>query len=199
MNSMVPTDIFFADIELVIGAFTDADRPRARRLIDELERISTDVPRVADRCFAYQARLFARLQEYEAALAAIDRALALMPLDDHLLILRGDIHRQAQDFSKALMDYTTVLQNSPEAVTARMRRAEMRQVSGDYALALQDINDALKLEPRSLRLLYRRGLILIDLRRAPEALHDFKTVAQLSPDKDLKRKAEERLRELGER
>lgn len=199
MNSMIPTDIFFADVEKVIAGFTEADRPRLRKLVEELERIAGEVPRVSDRCYAYQARLYTKLQEYEQALIAVDRALALMPLDESLLILRGDIHRQAQEFSKALHDYTQVLENNPEAVTARMRRAEMRQISGDYAAALQDINDALKLEPRSLRLLYRRGLILVDLRRAPEAAQDFKTVAQLSPDKDLKRKAEARLRELGER
>jgi hypothetical protein len=75
----------------------------------------------------------------------------------------------------------------------------MLHAVGDPARALEDINDALKHEPRSLRLLYRRGLILVDLRRSQEASADFRLVAQLSPDLDLKKKAEQRLRELGER
>jgi tetratricopeptide (TPR) repeat protein len=196
---MLPTDTFLADVETVIAAFTEADRPRARKMVEELELIATKVPRVADRCYTYQARLYAKLQEYEQALAAVERAVQLMPLDDNLIVLRGDIYREAEEYSKALQDYSRVLEAHPEAVTARMRRAETRQQKGEFLEALQDINEALKHEPRSLRLLYRRALVLVDLRRVPEAMADLKSVARLSPDKDLKRKAEQRLRELGER
>jgi tetratricopeptide (TPR) repeat protein len=196
---MLPTETFFADLDQVIADFTDADRPRLRRMADELEHIAERVPRVADRCYAYQARLLARLEEYEQALTALDRAVQLAPLDEGLVILRGDIHRQADEFSKALQDYTRVLEQHPEAVTARIRRAEVLHAGGNFDQALQDINDALHHEPRSLRLLYRRGLILADLRRPREASADFRAVAQLSPDPDLKKRAEQRLRELGER
>ena len=196
---MLPTDVFFTDVEKVIAEFTDSDRPRLRRLIAELGRIAGEVPRVADRCCAYQARLYAKLQEYEQALAAVEQALQLMPLDERLIILRGDIHREAQEFSEALQDYSQAIAARPDSVTARMRRAEMLQARGEFEEALRDLHEALKLEPRSLRLLYRRGLLLIDLRRMADALSDFKTVARLSPDGDLKRKAQERLRELGER
>lgn len=196
---MLPTDTFFADVEKVIAEFDESDRPRLHTFIAELTRISERVPRVAERCYAYQARLYAKLQEYEQALAAVERALQLMPLDDSLILLRGDIHREAQEFSQALADYAQVLEARPDSVTARMRLSEINREKGNYQAALQDLNEALKLEPRSLRLLYRRGLVLVDLRRTIEAIADFKSVSQLSPDPDLKRKAEERLRELGER
>lgn len=196
---MLPTDTFFADIEKVIAEFSDADRPRLRKLVEELDRIAARVPRAAERCLAYQAKLYLKLQEFEQAQAVVERALQLMPLDADLLVLRGDIHRQAQEYSQALRDYSAVVADHPEAVTARMHRAEMAQASGDYQAALTDINAALASEPRSLRLLYRRALVLLDLRRAPEALADLRQVARLSPDPDLKRKAEQRLKELGER
>ncbi len=196
---MLPTDTFFADVDKVILEFSDADRPRLRELIDELDRIGRRVPRVAERCYAYQARLFSRLDEFEQALACVERALQLMPLDENLIILRGDIHRQAADYSQALFDYSKVLEKNPEAVTARMRRAEIRQASGNLGEALADISAALRSEPRSLRLIYRRGLILADLRRTSEAIADFRAVARLSPDAELKTKAAQRLRELGER
>lgn len=195
---MLPTDTFFTDVEKVIAAFSESDRPRLGKLISELGRIAVQVPRVADRCYAYQAQLYAKLQEYDSALAAIEQALQLMPLDNSLLILRGDIHRQAAEDSKALRDYSQVVNEHPDSVTARMRRSDLRRAEGKYSEALEDINTALKLEPRSLRLIYRRGLILADLRRTVEAIADFKTVTRLSPDKELKSKAEQRLRELGE-
>jgi tetratricopeptide (TPR) repeat protein len=196
---MLSTESFFTDIEKVIAQFTEADRPRLRKMADELALIAAKVPRTADRCYAYQARLYAKLEEYELALAAVERALQLMPMDDGLIVLRGDIHRQAQEFSQALTDYTQVVDAHPEAVTARMRRAEMLQARGDYEDAFRDVTEALKHEPRSLRLLYRRAMILVDLRRAAEAIADLKTVARLSQDDELKRKAEKRLHELGER
>ena len=195
---MLPTDVFFADVEQVIAGVTAADRPRLRHLVDELARIAERVPRVADRCLVYQARLYAQLQEFEQALTALDQARQLAPLDDQLTILRGDIHRQMREFSQALQDYTSVLEAHPEAVTARIHRAEMLHATGDLEGALRDINDALRHEPRSLRLLYRRGLIQADLRRPREASADFRTVAQLSPEAELKKKAAQRLRELGE-
>lgn len=196
---MLSTDSFFTDIEKVIAQFSEADRPRLRKMAEELDRIAAKVPRTADRCYAYQAKLYAKLEEYGLALAAVERALQLMPMDDGLIVLRGDIHRQAQEFSQALQDYSQVVEAHPEAVTARMRRAEMLQARGDYEAAFKDVTEALKHEPRSLRLLYRRAMILVDLRRAAEAIADLRTVARLSQDEELKRKAEKRLRELGER
>jgi tetratricopeptide (TPR) repeat protein len=196
---MFSTESFFADIEKVIAQVTEADRPRLRKMAEELDLIAAKVPRTADRCYAYQARLYAKLEEFELALAAVERALQLMPMDDNLVILRGDIHRKAHEYSQALQDYSQVVDAHPEAVTARMRRAEMLQARGEYEDALKDVTEALKHEPRSLRLLYRRAMILVDMRRAAEAMADLRTVARLSQDEELRRKAEKRLRELGER
>jgi regulator of sirC expression with transglutaminase-like and TPR domain len=78
-----------------------------------------------------------------------------------------------------------------------VRRAEMHQAHGQYADALVDLNAALQHEPRSLRLIYRRGLVLVDLGRPNEALADFRAVARQSPTGELKTKARQRLRELG--
>jgi len=115
------------------------------------------------------------------------------------MILRGDIHRAADEYSRALQDYTEVLNARPYSVTARVRRAELHQARGQFDEALTDVNSALKYEPRSLRLVYRRGLILMDLRRVKDAQADFQAVVRLSVDGDLKQKARERLRELGQR
>lgn len=196
---MLSTDVFFTDLEIVIAADAPLDRARVRALVAELDKVAAKLPRLADRCYAYQARLLMRLAEHEQALVAAEKALLLMPLDDELLILRGDIYRAAEEFSRALQDYTHVLAARPDSVTARLHRAEVRQAQGQFGEALVDLDEALRHEPRSLRLLYRRGLILVDLGRVPDALTDFQTVARLSADGDLKRKARQRMRELGSR
>jgi tetratricopeptide (TPR) repeat protein len=190
----------FADVDEALAAQGPADRPRLRRLVDELGRMAQLTPALADRCYAGQARLLMQLEEYEQALLAVEKGLLLMPQDDGLMILRGDIHRAADEFSRALQDYTEVLKARPNSVTARVRRAELRQARGQFAEALVDVNAALQYEPRSLRLVYRRGLILMDLGRVKDAQTDFQAVVRLGRmDVDLKQKALERLRELGQR
>lgn len=196
---MLSTATFFTDLEKLVAATDPLDRQRVRAMVGDLEAMAAQLPRLADKCYAYQARLLMRLEEYEQALVAVEKALLLMPLDDTLLILRGDIYRAAEEFSRALQDYSQVLGERPDSVTARLHRAEVRQAQGQFGEALTDLNEALRHEPRSLRLIYRRGLILVDLGRVPEALTDFQTVARLSADKDLKRKARQRMRELGTR
>ncbi|MGQ0603373.1 MAG: tetratricopeptide repeat protein, partial [Anaerolineales bacterium] len=176
----------------------EAERPRVRKLIQELALIAERVPSSSDRCYTYQARLYAKLQEFEQALVALNHAIQLAPLDDTLVVLRGDIYQQANDYSQALREYTSVVDDHPEAVTARMNRAEVLRAVGSIEQALNDINEALKHEPRSPRLLYKRGLLLVELRRAREAAADFRQVAQLSASAELRKKAEQRLRELGE-
>lgn len=195
---MQPSDDFFHDLDKVLADFSEADQQRSRQMVNELDLMAHRLPAQAEKCYEYQARLLAKLQEYPQALAAIDRAIALAPLDSHLVMLRGDIHKEAEEYSRALLDYAEVLEANPEAVTARIRRADILMHTGDPVQALKDINDALKLEPRSVRLLYRRGLLLVELRRVPEAIVDFRQVAQLSPASDLRKKAGQRLRELGE-
>jgi tetratricopeptide (TPR) repeat protein len=196
---MSALDPRFAEAERILAAPVEPSHSRTHELIQQLDELASQAPRVADRCYAYQARLHAALQEYELALKAVARAIALMPTDSTLLILRGDIHRQFEETSQALRDYSQALESQPTAVTARMHRAEVLQAKGRFSEALEDINTALQREPRSLRLIYRRGLILVDMRRVGEAMKDFRMVAQVSPDLELKSKAEQRLHELGER
>jgi len=199
---MWPDDRFLYDVEAVIARFDGPeaqrpDRAHARRLVQDLELLGEREPRLAERCYALQARIYLKLQEFEQALLSVERAISLAPLDPGLVVLRGEIHQGQDAYSAALRDFSEALERNPDAVTARMHRAEIQQVGGDPTAALADITDALRQEPRSARLLYRRGLILADLRRAHEACADFRAAAQLASDPVLRAKAEKRLRELG--
>jgi len=200
---MLATEEFFLDVENVIAGFTEADRAQMQALIDQLERTARAqaTARTSDRCYALQARLYAKMGEFVLALAAVERALQMMPDQDNLLILRGDIHRQVKDYPHAVEDYTKVLAANSEAVTALMHRAETYlQNMHNPEAALEDIAEALKHEPRSLRLIYLRAQALQGLNRTREAIADFSTVAQLCPKgQPLRSEAKERLRELGVR
>jgi tetratricopeptide (TPR) repeat protein len=192
-------ETLFAEVEQLLAGFCEADRPAARRQVEALEALAVERPGLAERCYAAQARLYARLEEYEQALIAVEKALLLMPLDANLQLLRGDIYREAAEFTHALHEYTRIISDRPDSVTARIRRAEMRHEQGQLSEALTDLNEALRHEPRSFRLIYRRGLVLMDMGQPEPALLDFQTVARLSPEGDLRQKALARMRELGDR
>lgn len=201
-NTMWSEERFFFDVESVLRRFDDPgaeqpDRGQARRLVQDLELLAEREPRLAERCYALQSRIYLKLQEYEQALHSVERALSLAPLNPGLIVLRGEIHQSQDSYSAALRDFSDALERNPDAVTARMHRAEIQLAGGDPMAALVDITNALRQEPRSARLLYRRGLILTDLRRAQEACADFKAAAQLATEPALRTKAQQRLRELG--
>jgi tetratricopeptide (TPR) repeat protein len=194
---MLPTDVFFKDLASVVAQFSEADLPRMQALVDELELIALREPRAGDRCYAFQARILSKMGNYEQALAAVERALQLMPVDASLMVLRGDIHRLEQEYTQAAHDYAAVVEKTPESVTAWVNLSELHRATGDAPAALREITEALKHEPRSLRLIYRRALIYIDLQRANDAIADLRTVGTLAVDPELRSKAKERLHELG--
>ena len=200
---MLQTGEFFKDVERVIAGFTEADRGKMQALVEALENMARAqaTARTSDRCYALQARLYLKMGDFVLALAAVERALQVMPDQEDLLILRGDIHRQVQDYPQAVQDYSRALEVNDMAVTALMRRAETYLQNMDNPkAALEDMTEALKHEPRSLRLIYLRAQALVGLNRTTEAIADFLTVAQLCPKGEtLRNDAKERLRELGVR
>jgi tetratricopeptide (TPR) repeat protein len=199
---MLPTGEFFRDVERVIAGFTEADRAQMQALSDELENTARAqaTARMSDRCYALQARLYIKMGDFVLALAAVERALQVMPDQEDLLILRGDVHRLVRDYPQAVQDYSKALEVNEVAVTALMRRAETYLKMDNPQAALADLAKALKHEPRSLRLIYLRGQTLVKLQRVSEATADFSTVAQLCPKGEpLRKQAKERLGELGVR
>jgi tetratricopeptide (TPR) repeat protein len=200
---MLPTGEFFRDVERVMAEFTDADRGKMQVLANDLGMMARAqaTARLSDRCYALQARLYIKMRDYVLALTAVERALQMIPDQEEFLILRGDIHRLLQDYPQAVQDYSQALKVNDVAVTALARRAEVNLVElNNPQAALEDIAEALRHEPRSLRLIYLRAQALLKLQRPREAIADFLTVAQLCPKGEtLRKEAKERLRELGVR
>jgi tetratricopeptide (TPR) repeat protein len=146
---MPSTDTFFADVEQVIADFGEADVPRIRQMLAELDKIARDLPRTAARCHAYQARLHSRLGEHEQALASINHAIAGAPKDASLLIHRGRIYAEAGRYAEGIADFNHVLADDPEAVQALVHRGNAYRALGDRARARADYTAALNLEPGS--------------------------------------------------
>ena len=143
------TDTFFADVETVIAAFGEADVARIRQMLAELEKVASDLPHTAARCFTYQARLHSKLGEHEEAMHAIDRAVATAPNDPALRVMRGRMLAAAGRLLDAIAEYDRALAADPEAVQALVHRGNAYKALGDMARAHADYSAALNLEPGS--------------------------------------------------
>lgn len=143
------TDVFFADIEMVIASFTRADIPRIRQMLAELDRIAKDLPERAAQCMTYKAHLYSKLGEDHNALAAINRAISLAPKNTSLYFIRGRLYQYAGQPAQAIVDFDRVLAEEPDSVSALVHRGSAFQALGDPARAGADYRRALELEPRS--------------------------------------------------
>jgi len=143
------TDTFFADVETVIATFAEADEPRIRQMLAELEKVASDLPHTAARCFTYQARLYSKLGEHRAAMTAMDRAVATAPSDSGLRVMRGRMLAAAGRLLDAIAEYDRALAAEPESAQTLVHRGNAYKALGDTARARADYTAALHLEPGS--------------------------------------------------
>lgn len=94
---------------------------------------------------------------------------------------RGVIHRQLQDTSQALQDFTTALQVEPTYISALQNRASVRRGLGDWKGALQDLTHVIDLEPQTGKWYCQRGQLWLGQEATVQAQQDFQRCLALDP------------------
>lgn len=89
------------------------------------------------------------LQDYETALVALNRAVALNPNDPEAIWKRGVARRFLKDLGGAMDDYTQALELDPASVGARANRASLQLMLGHWKEAEEDFTLALKQGPNA--------------------------------------------------
>ena len=114
---------------------------------------------------------------------AIAKALAL---DDGLAEAHASMAVIAQnydwDWQKAEAEYKKAIALDPNYATARHWYAELLTLQGRFSEAMEEIERARQLDPRSLIILADRGAILYCARRYPEAIQQLQTVLEMEPN-----------------
>lgn len=114
---------------------------------------------------------------------AAARALAL---DDGLAEAHASMALIAQnydwDWQKAEAEYKRAIILDPNYATARHWYAELLTLQGRFSEALEEIERARQLDPRSLIILADRGAILYCARRYKEAIQQLQTVLEMEPN-----------------
>jgi tetratricopeptide (TPR) repeat protein len=110
-----------------------------------------------------------------------DKAFAEMPADDRAeaYTLRATLQTKS---SKALDDFNSAVEASPEKAKFRLARAAFHREQGEHALALADVNEVIKRKPDHAASYLLKAQIERDQNKLNEALATIDKASELSPD-----------------
>jgi tetratricopeptide (TPR) repeat protein len=180
-SDVLPAVSAFIDL----GFFVDAD-----------STISASLKRWPDDSDLYleKADMERRLNNTEATLAALDRAVQIAPERNHdwPVESRATFLRSIGRDQDAVRDYTAVLRSVPDSVSALMGRASAYDDLGRLALAETDLTKAINLQtapvpspPDTLiAALTQRAMLMLRVGRTAEARTDLERARGLVPPSD---------------
>jgi tetratricopeptide (TPR) repeat protein len=131
--------------------------------------------------YILRGRCFAGRDDYRAATADYDHALALAPRNVQALYYRAVTSSQRGDMRAALADFSAAIALMPTFSAAYGGRAGAYRLIGDNAAAAIDLNRAVELDPRNPALRHVRGCLLYDTRNWDGALADFRQAIAIDP------------------
>lgn len=140
------------------------------------------------------ALLLAQRGEHQAAIAALELTLELLPdyADTYLAI--GITYEQLNEWNQALEYYNRAIEldptgkNSPQqrfADVAYFGRGNLRAKIGDFSGAIEDFTWRIQNHPEDARAYVQRGSCYYHLQTYPLALRDFTTAIQLDPQPEV--------------
>jgi tetratricopeptide (TPR) repeat protein len=169
-------DLALADLDF--AQQISPDDPDARGLRGQIPATSElDQASAAHR----GATLFDR-GDYDGALAALDRAVALSPNDTYSLYERGLAWLAKGDNNRALADFNAVLAIQPNTWGALDERGNAYRNRGAYDLAIADYNSAIRIFPGGAAIYFDRGQAHALKRDSGLAITDFNQALQMQPN-----------------
>lgn len=123
--------------------------------------------------------------QYEKALKAYNRAIALNPENLEAYASRGSAHYFLGHYSLAQADFEHVLQQNPYSADSYSAYASALAAQEDYQDALKIIGMAIELQPNDPKNLFSRAGIYFMLGRLQEAVEDYTTILRVYPAADV--------------
>ncbi len=117
------------------------------------------------------------------------------PNSDMVRVMReGVLSLNSDDYAAALDAFDTVIAKDPTYAEGWNKRANTHYMLGDYRSAVNDLRQALVLEPRHFGALAGLGLVYLALNQPQPALRAFDAALALNPHLDKVRKQADAIR-----
>lgn len=162
---------------------------RGRHMMDEgrfhdalrcFDKAIEDSPNYTAAYF-YRADARQKIGQFDEALKDCDVVLQKDSNFAQAHKLKGICLYQQEWFGRAVVEFSRAISLDSHDVDALMRRADARKAKGDYAMAVSDMNAALKLEA-SPDFYAARAELFEKMGNTTEALHDYNKLIQMDPD-----------------
>ncbi|RMG13793.1 MAG: serine/threonine-protein kinase [Planctomycetota bacterium] len=128
-----------------------------------------------------RARAYVALSDEDAALATLDRSVAVAPFCAEAYVLRASLRRKQGELVAAESDLDEALDLAPRDLEARLLRARVRLDLGAGEGALADAREALKIDPDSAQAHVLAGLAHEAAKRWEEALRSYTAAVHADP------------------
>lgn len=132
--------------------------------------------------YAQRAELFLDLEDLEAAVQDVERALALDSTKASFWVLKGKIGREGLYMTMAREAFDRALQLEPEGVEGNLAIAEMYIVLEDLQKALDHANTALKGDIYNAEAYYLKGLCFHEAGDTARAISTLQTCVEQDPE-----------------
>jgi len=129
----------------------------------------------------HRAVLRARNNDASGALADLDAVIQIEPSNAVALNLRSGVRATLKNYEGALADAGAAIANGMRTPQMYLTRARLRRAQGDYARAIEEYDEVLKLDPRHQGALQSRGHHLFYASRFEAAENDFATLLAIRP------------------
>jgi tetratricopeptide (TPR) repeat protein len=119
--------------------------------------------------------------EFDNAIAAFSRAIALNPDFTEAFYNRGLVYYEKNEPVRAIADFDQTLRLDPLYFAAYFNRGLIFLDEKDYARALADYSETIRLNPRHAKAHNNRGNIYVIQKDYSRALADYTTAIRLNP------------------
>jgi tetratricopeptide (TPR) repeat protein len=124
---------------------------------------------------------YARIGDYDHAIADYDQAIRLNPTMALAFDNRGRAYSEKNQFERAIADYDQAIRLNPNFANALHNRCWARVALGDTRGALSDCNESLRLKPQNAGALSTRGFVFLRAGAFDKAVADYEAALQSDP------------------
>ena len=156
------------------------DADAALEDLNKAAEITPDNPEL----YWQRARAYQMKDRPADGLRDLEEAVRLGVAEAKILFLRSELHAQAGDKISAKMDLDAALGHEPTDATDWVIRARARFAT-DLVSALADLDQALKLEPKSVHALLNKVYVLKRLEKFEECMTTLNQLIELAPENAL--------------
>jgi tetratricopeptide (TPR) repeat protein len=119
--------------------------------------------------------------DFSSALQDIDRAIAVDSTKGDIFLMKGDIHFKMKNDKQAYQEYMHCIALSPENTDCLLKKAALDIVNRQYSYAIENINNALKVNNALPYAYYLKGRLYKETGDTTLALSSYQTAVEVDP------------------